>query len=148
MEFLTFAPIPFEALLGEGAQVVPARWDATSRDAQVVSGLDRWMIGLRYHAEQEREGAASEGDATRRERRLQRASDADTLLRIVELLGATLDGLDGEASWPEWSDRLRGVVDQWIGPERDRQSAPRRDRRPRRSRRHLPRRRFGARWSR
>jgi ATP-dependent helicase/nuclease subunit B len=122
MEFLTFAPIPFETLLGEGAQVVPARWDATSRDAQIVSGLDRWMIGLRYHAEQERQGAASEGDPGRRERRRQRASDADTLLRIVELLGATLDGLDGQASWPEWSDRLRGVADQWIGPERDRQA--------------------------
>jgi RecB family exonuclease len=122
MEFLTFAPVPFEALLGEDAQVVPARWDATSRDAQIVSGLDRWMIGLRYHAELERQGAEAEKDEMRRDRRLQRASDADTLLRIVELLGATLDGLDGQASWPEWSARLREVIDQWIGPERDREA--------------------------
>ncbi len=122
MEFLTFAPVPFEELMGDGARVVPARWDELSRDAQIVSGLDRWMIGLRYHADQERQGAAKERDPDRGERRRRRATDAEALLRIVELLSATLDLLSGEAPWPEWSDRLRGVVEQWIGPERDRQS--------------------------
>ena len=117
MEFLTFAPVPFETLLGEEAQVEPARWDALSRDARIVSGLDRWIIGLRYHAELERQGAEAESEPSRKERRLLRASDAETLLRIVELLAATLDGLDGEAAWPEWADRLRSVCDQWISPE-------------------------------
>jgi ATP-dependent helicase/nuclease subunit B len=120
MEFLTFAPVPFEDLLGDGASVAPARWDELSRDAQIVSGLDRWMIGLRYHADQERQGAEREADAGRRDRRRRRAADADALLRVVEILGATLDALSGDAPWPEWSDRLRGVCDQWIGPERDR----------------------------
>jgi RecB family exonuclease len=38
-------------------------------------------------------------------------------LRVVELLSATLDRLDGEASWPEWAESLRDVIDQWIAPE-------------------------------
>jgi RecB family exonuclease len=40
----------------------------------------------------------------------------------VELLAATLDGLAGEATWAEWVERLRTVVDQWVGPERDREA--------------------------
>jgi ATP-dependent helicase/nuclease subunit B len=120
MEFLTFARIPFEEMLGTEARAWPAQWDALSRDAGIVSGLERWMVGLRSHAEQEREAAAAELDEGRRERRLNRAADADTLLRVVELLSATLDALAGEASWPDWSQRLGQVLAQWIGPDRDR----------------------------
>lgn len=122
MEFLTFAPVPFAELLGEGAAPRPAQWDAISRDAGIVSGLERWIIGLRAHAEAEREAAEMEQDAQRRERRLRRVADSEALLRVVELLSSTLDGLSGEASWVEWSERLRVVVDQWIGRERDRQA--------------------------
>jgi RecB family exonuclease len=120
MEFLTFARIPFEEMLGTEARAWPAQWDALSRDAGIVSGLERWIVGLRSHAEQEREAAAEEPDAGRRERRLRRAADADTLLRVVELLSATLDGLAGETSWPDWSERLGQVLAQWIGADRDR----------------------------
>ena len=120
MELLTFAPIPFEALLGPESEPRTAQWDAISRDAGIVSGLERWIIGLRSHAEAERDGAGREESPERRERRLRRAADAEALLRVVEILSATLDGLAGEAPWPEWSERLRAVVDQWVGPERDR----------------------------
>jgi RecB family exonuclease len=122
MEFLTFAPVPFAELLGPEAEPKPARWDAISRDARIVAGLERWIIGLRAHAEAEREAAAREPEAQRRERRLTRARDAEALLRVVELLAGTLDGLAGEAPWAEWAERLAGVLDQWIGPERDRQA--------------------------
>jgi RecB family exonuclease len=120
MEFLTFAPVPFEELLGSDAEAEPARWDEISRDAGIVSGLERWMIGLRAHAEAEREAVQAEEDERRRERRLLRARDAEALLRVVELVAGTLDSLSGTASWPEWSERLRAVLEQWIGPERDR----------------------------
>src|SRR5262249_27955816 len=122
MEFLTFAPVPYAALLGEEAAARPAQWDAISRDAQIVSGLDRWIVGLRYHAEIEREAAAAETEQRRKERRPRRAEDAEALLRLVELLSATLDALWGEASWREWSERLAVACDQWIGPERDREA--------------------------
>jgi RecB family exonuclease len=119
MEFLTFAPVPFEELLGDGPPVRPALWDELSRDAGIVSGLDRWMIGLRTFAALER--SSSDTDPRRRERRAARADEAEfRLLRVVELLSATLDGLAGHASWREWSERLRGVVEQWVGPDRDR----------------------------
>jgi ATP-dependent helicase/nuclease subunit B len=118
MEFLTFAPVPFEEILGPET-VVPARWDALSRDAGIVSGLDRWIIGLRAYAEAEGEAAESEERPERREGRTRHVREAEALLRVVELLSTTLDGLAGTASWPEWSERLRAVCQQWIGPERD-----------------------------
>ena len=120
MEFLTFAPVPFDELLGPDVPPRPARWDQTSREAGIVSGLSRWILGLRAWGEAEREAGESEKDADRRERRLSHVVDAEALLRVVELLGGTLDSLDGEATWAEWVERLRTVVDQWIGPERDR----------------------------
>ena len=122
MEFLTFAPIPFAEMLGEDVTPHPAQWDAMSRDIGIVSGLDRWIVGLRGQAETDREEAARENDPERAARRRRRAEDADALLRIVELLSGTLDALSGEASWPDWSARLRGVVDQWLGRERDREA--------------------------
>jgi RecB family exonuclease len=121
MEFLTFAPIPFAEMVGEEATPEPSRWDALSRDAGIVSGLDRWMIGLRAHAEAERDAATSPtASVEQRERRMRRATDADELLRVVELLSTTLDSLAGEATWAEWSAHLAGVCERWIGPEQDR----------------------------
>lgn len=122
MEFLTFAPLPFADFLGEDRPAVPARWDQISRDARVVSGLARWMIGLRAHAEAEQEAAEREPQPARREQRLQRAADAEALLRVVELLSGTLDTLAGEATWAEWSQRLLALLDQWLLPERDREA--------------------------
>ena len=122
MEFLTFASVPFEAMLGPDAPAWPSRWDQLSRDAGIVSGLSRWIVGLRAAAEAEREAAASEPDDDRRKRRLDQAADAEALLHVVEILGATLETLAGEASWPEWVERLRTVCDQWLGPERDREA--------------------------
>ncbi|HEX9189526.1 MAG TPA: PD-(D/E)XK nuclease family protein, partial [Vicinamibacteria bacterium] len=120
MELLTFAPVPFAELLGPDVAAVPARWDHLSREAGIVSGLSRWIVGLRAWSEAEREAAETEKDADRRARRLRHVADAESLLRVVELLGGTLDSLAGAAPWPEWVERLRTVVDQWIGPERDR----------------------------
>jgi RecB family exonuclease len=122
MEFLTFAPVPWGALLGEGDEAAPSRWDALSRDAGIVSGLDRWRVGLRAHADEERRGAAADPQHDRKARRLARAQDADTLLRVVERLGHTLETLKGGASWPEWSQRLRGLVLEWLSAEADREA--------------------------
>jgi len=119
MEFLSFAPINFDSLLQTKEPLRRAQWDAITRDAGVVSGWDRWVRGLETYAELEREAAARE-DGDRSERRLLRAANAEMLLRVVGLLYTTLEGLSGEASWAEWSERLGAVVEQWIRPERDR----------------------------
>jgi RecB family exonuclease len=121
MEFLTFAPAPFATMLGPDVPAWPSRWDQTSREAGIVSGYSRWLVGLRAWAEAEREAAEGERDADRRERRLRSAADADALLRVIELLNATLESLAGEATWAEWVEALRTAVDQWVAPgERDR----------------------------
>jgi len=122
MEFLTFAPVPFEALLGADRTPRPAVWDALSRDAGIVSGLERWRIGLRAFAAEERVQAAGHEDPDRKARFLRRADDAEALLLLVERLSTTLDTLVGTATWREWSDRLRAVCDLWIGPGRDREA--------------------------
>jgi hypothetical protein len=150
LEFLTFAPVPFADLLGEGAEAQPAQWDAISREAGIVSGLPRWILGLRAFTESQRveaetfpaedEGGSgaepgsgvslrgpSAGIDSRRSppnaraRLLRRAADGELLLRLVELLSATLDALSGESTWPDWSERLAAALDQWVGPEQDRE---------------------------
>jgi RecB family exonuclease len=122
MELLTFAAIPFEAILGPDRTPRPAVWDAISRDAGIVSGLERWRIGLRAFAAEERTQAEAHDDPDRKARFLRRAEDADTLLLLVERLSATLDVLVGSASWPDWSARLRAVCDTWIDSGRDREA--------------------------
>jgi RecB family exonuclease len=122
MEFLTFAPVPWTEMLGEASLARPARWDALSRDAQIVSELPRWIVGLHAHAEAEREAADREEREERRAARLLRAADAERLLEVVKLLSGTLDTLAGEASWSEWSERLHAVLDQWVGPGEDREA--------------------------
>lgn len=118
MEFLTFAPVPFADLLGAETPVDLAAWDQISRDAGIVSDLARWIVGLRAYAETERREAGD--DEWRSARAHARASLAESLLRLVELLSSTLESLDGLASWAEWSERLQAACDQWIGPEDDR----------------------------
>lgn len=114
MEFLTFAPVPWSGLLPEGSEAQPPLWDQISRDAQIVSGLARFQAGLDHHARVERDAAALEKDPRRRERRERTAHEAEQLKRVVEELSVTLDVLSGEAAWPEWSERLLGVLDRWI----------------------------------
>ncbi len=122
IEFLTFAPIPFEQILGLETEAHPWSWDALSRDAGIVSGLERWIIGLRAFAEDERQAATTTAVLERRQERQRRALEAETLLRLVELLSSTLDGLAGKASWSEWSERLVQVLELWIESGDDREA--------------------------
>jgi RecB family exonuclease len=122
MEFLTFAPVPWHEHLGDETPARPELWDQLSRDAQIVSELPRWIVGLHAHAEAEREAAAAEESAPRRERRLERADEAERLLEVVKRISGALDGLSGQAPWTEWSERLRIVFDQWVGPGPDREA--------------------------
>jgi RecB family exonuclease len=122
MEFLTFAPVPFAEILGPEQEPRTAQWDALSRDAGIVSGLERWIIGLRSYAEAAREEGSREEDAERQARSVRRATDSEALLRVVELLSSTLASLEGEASWTEWAARLQVALDQWVGRGPDRQA--------------------------
>jgi RecB family exonuclease len=122
LEFLSFSPLPVEALLGEGAASRPGAWDQASRDARVVSGLERWRAGLAVLERDEESAARREADPARRSRREARLETTRQLARLVERLAATLDALEGEWTWPEWSDRLEAALDAFVGGERDREA--------------------------
>ncbi|HET7291367.1 MAG TPA: PD-(D/E)XK nuclease family protein [Vicinamibacteria bacterium] len=122
LEFLSFAPLPLERLLRPGAALRAGHWDQLSRDARVVSGLDRWRAGLRVLLRDEAAAARGERDPARRARRERRLADAQDLERLVEALAETLGALSGEASWSEWSQRLRAALDRFVGEERDREA--------------------------
>jgi RecB family exonuclease len=122
MEFLTFAPVPYDSLLGEAAEVSTLQWEEASRNAGVTSGLDRWRSGLTAYAATKRGESERAGDGGRRDGALRRATAAASLLQIVEALASTLDELSGERSWAEWSRRLLASLDRWVGDERDREA--------------------------
>ena len=120
MEFLTFAPIPFAEILEREDPPAPARWDEMSRDAGIVSELPRWSVGLDSYAAAER--TSQEKDLERRALREGRARDAQDLLRIVKRLADSLERLDGQATFSEWSVRLHDVMDHWLAEEPDREA--------------------------
>jgi len=113
MEFLTFAPIPFSERLGPDVVPRPAVWDGLSREAGVVSGLDRWTAAMNAVARGADAQAALEPDQDRRAAGLRKAEDARGLLRVVQELDATLGELQGEATWPEWAERLTRTFLAW-----------------------------------
>jgi ATP-dependent helicase/nuclease subunit B len=120
LEFLTFAPVRYDDILGVGSVPTLASWEEGSRNAGITQGIDRWRGGLGVYARGKRREAEGHELEGRRAGALRRADEVDALLKVVETLAATLDTLAGEASWPEWSDRLLAAFDLWVGDERDR----------------------------
>ena len=78
--------------------------------------------------------ARSGGEGERGAPRAQRTATSRTRRRSSgwwSLLSATLDSLSGSEPWPTWSERLRTVCEEWIGPEPTPRSVLERDRRSR-----------------
>ena len=92
---------------------------ARSGDRVRPRALDRRPARVRRARARQVEG---ETDEWRLARAAAAAEDAESLLRLAELLSSTLETLAGSASWPEWSARLQAVCDQWIGPADDRET--------------------------
>lgn len=111
LEFLGFCRAPFGHWLAPGHEAEPSRWEAISRDARIVSGIDRFRAGLRGLVE----------DA-RRAGRAARADDALDLLAVVEALARSLEEFELDAAWATWSQRLRRALEDWIGPDADREA--------------------------
>jgi RecB family exonuclease len=105
MEFLTSARVRWTAILGEGAEVSPARWDRLSARAGIVSGLDAWHARL-AHARAERAAREYEDD---RDLRLY-----DTLARLVDRLAADLAAIPETGSWAAFLEPTLALLDGWI----------------------------------
>ena len=105
MEFFTAARVPWEALLGEGAEIGAARWDRLSAEAGIVSGLDSWRARLRARRA---ELAARPWDAAR-EIRL-----CDSLGVLIERLAADLAAFPASGGWSDFLAATTTLLDRWV----------------------------------
>jgi ATP-dependent helicase/nuclease subunit B len=113
MEFLTSARVRWTAILGEGADVSPSRFDRLSARAGIVSGLEAWRVRI-ARSRQAREERQYEDD---RDLRL-----FDSLLRLVERLAADLATIPERGTWSQFLEPTLALLDDWIErPELTRQ---------------------------
>ncbi len=117
MEWLTGCPV--KARTSTNEEFSPSQWDAISRDAGVVAGLDQWRERLASYAEFTRDGAdQGQRDESISEARADamRASAAAALaLRdFVENLAGALAPPEDGSSWKAFCDWLSGLLDNCL----------------------------------
>lgn len=124
IDLISGAPVPHGHV---GAPV--SRWDAVSRAAGVVAGLDEWRtrlaaLNLRLRADQEdleRQGDVSPG----RLAAIQRDAEAAVeLTGFVENLAGKLDAVDRAPGWAERTQAARALLASLLGPEQRRTRWP------------------------
>ena len=113
MQFVHFAPLDFEALIGHTPST--SDWERLSIEAGVVEGLDGWSHGLGRLAD--RCHAADEDDAPSR--------PADELPHLRAFIGRLVEAkraLADAATWTDRVGRLTETYERWTEPgdERDR----------------------------
>lgn len=107
MDFLTDARFP-QPLRDEYGGISAARWDSLSRDAGIVKGIEQWHTRLAaLQAE-----AAEEDDAP--DWVLQRAQDADRLMRFIDELSRRLRAAPARASWATHLDYLQTLLVRYV----------------------------------
>ena len=110
-----------------GATLVSAtRWDALSRAAGVVGGLDDWRSKLAAHAEHltaVHERTSADGSPARAAGVDDRTS-LEALRSFVEQLAESVEGLDRCTSWADRSAAARGLLDRLLGAEHARTEWP------------------------
>lgn len=105
MELLTTAQVPFDAMLGNKAEISTQRWDYLSARAGIVQGLDSWRSRLAV-ARGERAERGYEND---RDLRL-----FDSLLALVELLAADLAAFPREGGWGDFLAATQRLLERWV----------------------------------
>ncbi len=126
MAWLATAPV-LEPATGRAAP--SARWDALSRQAGVVSGVDRWderLEQLRVDVARRLVEARSEADearVTRHERNLERLAGLRTF--VAELAADLL--VTERRTWAEHTRWARRLLDRHLGTAHQRRGWPERD---------------------
>lgn len=105
MEFLTTAQVPFDELLGAGAEISRQRWDYLSARAGIVQGFDSWRARLAA-ARAERAARGFDDD---RDLRL-----FDSLRALVELLAADLSAFPREGGWGDFVGATQRLLARWV----------------------------------
>jgi RecB family exonuclease len=107
MDFLTDARLPAE-LRDRFGGVPAARWDALSREAGVVTGIQQWRERLEAYA------AALGDDDDPRDWIAARAADARMLAEFVEELARSLARHPERAPWSEQLDFLQSLLGRYV----------------------------------
>ena len=112
MRWLTSCPIKY------GRRSFSAsRWDAVSRDAGVVKGLDQWRNRLDIHARRMKRAAQVADDEVSDERRRRMARDGEEVLDLrnfITKLHTDLAAHEDGRSWTDLVDWARRLLDEYL----------------------------------
>ena len=112
MRWLTSCPIKY------GRRSFSAsRWDAVSRDAGVVKGLDQWRNRLDIHARRMKRAAQAADDEVSDERRRRMARDGEEVLDLrnfITKLHTDLAAHEDGRSWTDFVDWARRLLDEYL----------------------------------
>lgn len=112
MRWLTSCPIKY-GRRGFSA----SRWDAVSRDAGVVKGLDQWMNRLDRYAERMKRAAQAADDEVSDERRRRMARDREEALDLrnfITKLHTDLAAHEDGRSWTDFVAWARCLIDEYL----------------------------------
>lgn len=118
MEFITYAPISFESLLGrKAAHANPSLWDLFSLDAAIVGGRMEWQERLRRlhrRIEWERkESERSEGDGMRI---LPPLVGLDAFLLFLDLFFRALEAIPRQGRWSDLAQSFCAIMRSFLLP--------------------------------
>ena len=112
MRWLTSCPIKYGR-----RRFSASRWDAISRDAGVVKGLDQWRSKLDSYADRMKRSAQAADDDVPEERLRRMARDggeALELLNFITNLHADLAAPENGRSWSGFASWARGLLDEYL----------------------------------
>lgn len=112
MRWLTSCPIKYGR-----RRFSASRWDAISRDAGVVKGLDQWRNRLDLYANRMKRSAQAADDDVPEERRQRMARDAEetrALREFITKLHADLAAHENGRSWTEFADWAKHLLDEYL----------------------------------
>lgn len=112
MRWLTSCPIKY------GRRSFSAsRWDAISRDAGVVKGLDQWRSKLDSYADRMKRATQAADDDVPEERLRRMARDGGEVLELrnfITKLHADLAAPENGRSWSGFASWARGLLDEYL----------------------------------
>ncbi|MCY4417375.1 MAG: PD-(D/E)XK nuclease family protein [Chloroflexi bacterium] len=102
----------------------PSQWDAISRKASIVGGLEQWRARLDSHAtllsaEADRREAAGEISAARARGMRAEANSARSLLAFVEALAKHLELPPPGSKWSALAEWAGGLLDKYLAANSD-----------------------------
>lgn len=115
MEFITYAPVAFDLLLGrEAAHANPALWDLFSIEAGIVGGVDEWQVRLkrlehhRQWEEKERERLGDDG------RIAPPVACLESFLTFLSLFFEALRQVPSRGRWTDFARSFSSLIRQLL----------------------------------